>query len=107
MAAEVRRVGRGYYIQTPNRYFPLEPHFLLPGFQFLPLRLRVWLVRHFSLGWFPRIADARQALAEVAAIRLLSEAEFRALFPGAVIYKERYFGVTKSFVAYTPVGEVA
>jgi hypothetical protein len=107
MAAEVRRVGRGYYIQTPNRFFPLEPHFLLPGFQFLPLGVRAWLVGHFKLGWFPRIADRRQARAEVAAIRLLSEVEFRALFPGAAIYKERYFGMTKSFVAYTPVGEVA
>lgn len=107
MAAEVRRVGRGYYIQTPNRYFPLEPHFLFPGFQFLPMGVRAWLVRHISLGWFPRIPDAGQALAEVAAIRLLGEAEFRALFPGAAIYKERYFGMTKSFVAYTPVSEAA
>ncbi len=103
MAAEVKRIGRYYYIQTPNRYFPLEPHFLFPGFQFLPLAARVWLVRHFSLGWFPRLPDAAQALAEVAAIRLLSESEFKALFPGAEIYKERYFGLTKSFVAYTPV----
>mgnify|MGYP001034233014 FL=1 len=103
MAGEVRRVGRGYYIQTPNRYFPIEPHFLFPGFQFLPLRLRAWLVRHFRLGWFPRLADGRQALAEVAAIRLLNEAEFRALFPGALIYRERYLGLTKSFVACTPL----
>jgi hypothetical protein len=106
MAAEVRRVGRSYYIQTPNRYFPLEPHFVFPGFQFLPLSVRVWLVRHFSLGWFPLMPDAAQALAEVSAIRLLGEAEFKALFPGAVIYKERYFGLTKSFVAYTPVSPV-
>lgn len=103
MAAQVRRVGRYYYIQTPNRYFPLEPHFLFPGFQFLPLGVRVWLVQHFSLGWFPRMPDADQALAEVSSIRLLGAAEFKALFPGAVVYKERYLGLTKSFVAYTPV----
>lgn len=103
MAAEVRRVGHYYYVQTPNRYFPLEPHFLFPGFQFLPLAVRVWLVRHFSLGWFPRMPDAAQALAEVSSIRLLGEAEFKALFPGAAVFKERYLGLTKSFVAYTPV----
>ncbi len=49
-----------------------------------------------------RFADNTNA-GSVAAICLLSEVEFRALFPGAAIYKERYYGLTKSFVAYTPV----
>ena len=39
MAAEIRRVGRRYFVQTPNRHFPLEPHFLVPGFQLLPYPL--------------------------------------------------------------------
>ena len=37
MADEIRRVGKRYFVQTPNAYFPLEPHFLVPGFQFMPL----------------------------------------------------------------------
>src|SRR6202140_4486138 len=39
-AREVRRVGRGWFVQTPARSFPIEPHALLPGAHWLPVRLR-------------------------------------------------------------------
>ncbi len=102
MAKEVIRIGKRYYIQTPNRYFPIEPHFVFPFFQFLPLRTRVWFVQNFKLGWFPKIADRQKALAEVTGIRLMTRSEVKTLFPNAVIIDEHYFGLAKSFVAYTP-----
>ena len=39
-AAEIRRVGRGWFVQTPAFSFPLEPHSLLPGAHWLPPALR-------------------------------------------------------------------
>lgn len=102
MAKEVRRVGKRYFVQTPNRYFPIEPHFVFPFFQFLPILLRVWLVQHFDLGWFSRISDQSAAFREVTSIRLLSRREFEYLFPQAHIFEERFYGLVKSFVAYTP-----
>ena len=99
MAAEIQRVGRRYFVQTPNKYFPLEPHFLTPGFQFLPIRARVALLQHFSLGWYARTPDAGEAERKVRVIRLMTEREVRSMFPGARIYRERMFGLTKSVVA--------
>jgi hypothetical protein len=100
MAGEVRRVGARYFLQTPNRYFPIEPHFLFPYYQFLPVVARVWLLQHFSLGWRGKTPDARAARASVESIRLLSKGELVKLFPEASLFKERVMGLTKSFVVY-------
>lgn len=100
MANEVRRVGKRYFVQTPNKYFPLEPHFLFPFFQFLPISIRVWLLQNFNLGWFTRTPAKGKAKEIIGSIRLLGKREFSALFPNAAIYEEKVFGMTKSFVAY-------
>lgn len=100
MAGEVRRIGKRYFIQTPNKYFPLEPHFLFPFFQFLPLKIQIFLLQTFTLGWFEKTPDANKAREIVESIRLLSREEFVALFPQASIYEEKVFGITKSFIAY-------
>jgi ubiquinone/menaquinone biosynthesis C-methylase UbiE len=100
MAQEVARVGKRYFIQTPNYWFPMEPHFLVPGFQWLPIALRVWLIRHFNLGWHQQIKDLEQARDLVNHTRLLTKKEFRSLFPQANLYEEKLFGLTKSFILY-------
>jgi hypothetical protein len=100
MAREVRRVGKRYFVQTPNRYFPLEPHFLFPLFQFLPLKIRTGLLQNFNLGWFAKEPDVQKARKIVESVRLLNKHEFVAMFPDASIYEEKIFGLTKSFVAY-------
>jgi hypothetical protein len=100
MAQEVQRVGQRYFVQTPNYLFPIEPHFVFVGFQWLPVWMRTLLVRNFSLGWMPRASDATEARQLVDSVRLLRRKEFKALFPTATIYEERILGMTKSFVAY-------
>ena len=101
MANEVRRIGKRFFVQTPNRYFPIEPHFLVPGFQFLPVAVRIAMVRRWKLGWWPRIPDKEEARKEVESIRLLTKSEMRKLFPEARIGVERFFGLPKSFFAYS------
>jgi hypothetical protein len=101
MAKEVRRIGRQYYVQTPNRYFPIEPHFVFPFFQFLPIALRAWTVQRFDLNGYARASTWEDAVQKVSSIRLLTRTEMVQLFPEATIFEEKYYGLTKSFVAYT------
>ena len=49
MASEIRRVGKRYFVKTPNARFPIEPHFVFPGFQFLPASARAFLISR--AGW--------------------------------------------------------
>jgi len=98
MAAEIQRVGRRYYVQTPNRWFPIEPHFVFPGFQFLPLAVRTELLMRFRLGWFPKIATREEARRVASSIRLLTEPELRVLFPGGTLHRESFAGLTKSLI---------
>ena len=100
MAREVRRVGKRYFMQTPNRYFPIEPHFVFPFFQFLPRTVQIALVQNFNLGWVERNPERKSAERAVDFIRLLSLKEMHELFPDAKIEKERLFGLTKSLIAY-------
>jgi hypothetical protein len=100
MADEIRRVGRNYYLQTPNYYFPLEPHFYFPFFQFLPVSVRTTLVQYFDLAWIGRHPARAEAEDEVRKINLLTKRQVQRLFPQARIVEERMFGMTKSIQAY-------
>jgi hypothetical protein len=97
MADEVKRIGKSYYVQTPNRFFPIEPHFLCPFIQFLPLSLRCFLITHFPVARGKRVKDRQKAIDWVNSIKLLTGKELKKLFPEARIIKERLFGLTKSF----------
>jgi hypothetical protein len=102
MADETQRVGKLYYVQTPNKFFPLEPHFLVPLYQFLPLRIQVALIQRFNLGWYKKIPERSGAIQHVRSHRLLTMREMRSLFPTGAIFCERFLGLTKSFIAYGP-----
>lgn len=100
MAREAQRVAQRYFIQTPNYYFPIEPHFLFIGFHWLPLEARAWLHSHFNLGWQKRIPDRKEAQESVAQVRLLRKKELLSLFPHCHLYEEKIMGITKSLIAY-------
>ena len=87
-AAELRRVASGWFVQTPARSFPIEPHSLLPAAHWLPpgLRRRYWALGAAG-GWEPELS-------------LLSRSELEALFGPA--RAERVGGIVKSWVCVRP-----
>jgi hypothetical protein len=98
-AAELRRVGRGVWAQTPARSFPVEPHYLTPGYQLLSPRWRRRLGRNASV-WGLLARPDRARVDELAdELRLLGAGEMRALFPDCDILRERWLGLTKSYIA--------
>jgi hypothetical protein len=99
MAAEVRRVAHAYWVQTPNYWFPMEPHFLVPGWQWLPEPTRVAIVRRRPVGWMGRCPDPEVARRIVSEVRLLRRRELASLFPEASIVGERFGGMVKSWTA--------
>jgi hypothetical protein len=98
-AASVRELGDAHWIQTPYRYFPLEPHWLFPGFQFLPARARAAVTLHWPLGNYTGVRTKVDAVRWSLATELVSATELRHYFPGSAIWRERVLGVTKSLVA--------
>jgi hypothetical protein len=98
-----RRVARGYFVQTPNAYFPVEPHFLIPGWQLAPVALRTWLLQRRDLGWMKRVEDRQEARAVVESIHLLNVNKLRQLFPDGRIYREKIGLFTKSITAWRPI----
>lgn len=99
-AAEARRVGRAYYVQTPNFWFPVDPHFWkLPFLHWLPRPTRAMLLRALPLATAGRARDLGQAYAFTDSNVLLTKGQMRYLFPEAEIVTERLIALPKSYIA--------
>lgn len=90
-AEEIRRISSAYYVQTPSRWFPVEVHSWIPLIGALPTHVQWWVIRIFNRFWPRRDENPDWSL--------LGYGEMKALFPDAVIYRERMFGFTKSYIA--------
>jgi ubiquinone/menaquinone biosynthesis C-methylase UbiE len=89
-AKEIQRVAaQGYFVTTPNKYFPIEPHAMLPFYQFLPIFAQK-KVAPYSPGY----------LRAYEGINLLSVGQMRTLFPGAQVRAVGFPILGNSIVAY-------
>ncbi|MCD9196881.1 methyltransferase domain-containing protein [Aeromicrobium wangtongii] len=97
-ADSVHRLADHHWVQTPYRYFPVEPHWLFPGFQFLPVPARVAVSRRWRLVHTPN-SDRQAAVDNVLSVELIGLTELRNLFPTSRVLTERAAGLVKSIIA--------
>lgn len=98
LAEAIRSSADRYWVQTPYRYFPIEPHWLFPGMQWLPHRARVEVSMRWPLGHVQ--TSTREAAEDrVNEIDLVGINQMRGYFPDAAFWYERFGGLVKSLVA--------
>jgi SAM-dependent methyltransferase len=97
-AAEINRVGKRVFVQTPNRWFFLEPHFLAPFVHFFPWPIAKWALPRFSIRGVARKGDNKDLRALAEELRFVTRGELKQFFPGCELIPERWLGMTKSFV---------
>jgi hypothetical protein len=98
LATEILALAPRHWVQTPYRYFPVEPHWLFPGLQFLPLAVRSRAAATWPLA-HSRPESDQAAMSEVQWTELIGLAEMRAYFPDSTIHHERMAGLVKSITA--------
>lgn len=99
MAAEVRRLAPRYFVQTPNYWFPIEPHLRTPFIHWLPRPWQRDLVLRKARGFYPRATSLGEADGILRDASLLDGPEMASLFPDARVERERFCGLTKSLIA--------
>lgn len=94
----VHKLAPRHWVQTPYRYFPIEPHWLFPGFQFLPLTVRAELSMRWPLV-HTQSSSHEEGLSAAMSVELLSKSEMQFYFPASQLYLEHLAGLTKSLIA--------
>lgn len=91
--SEICRVGRAFFVTTPNRWFPVEHHTGLPFLHYLPPRTYRRLLRR---TWLRYWADEQH-------LNILTARSLRALFPPTVAPEVRtvsLFGIPSNLIAF-------
>lgn len=96
-AKECLRVGKNIYIQTPNRWFPVETHLVTLFIHWFPQK---WFTKlsFISIRFLFLLGNRQQFKDIVSGIALVDKAQLQFFFPQKKIVIERFFGLAKSFI---------
>ena len=95
MASEVMRVGRKWFVTTPNRLFPYEFHLRLPFVTWLPGRLYVKIGRIVS---YNHVKQKYMRNMRPDGIRLMTARELAICFPGSKIARQRITFIAETLI---------
>lgn len=104
VAAEIRRLAPAYYVQTPNFWFPLDPHSNAPMMHWLPQPLQRRMVSSKARGFYDKAASLDQAMQIVEGTTMLDRAQLADLFPDGEILTENVLFLPKSLIALRKPG---
>jgi len=90
-ADEIMRVGKSWFVTTPNYWYPFESHYHLPFIHFLPLSLQ----REYNRRLGTHIPKG-----EVQHLALLSARQLQRLFPTSRVARVRVTFWPETLVAY-------
>jgi SAM-dependent methyltransferase len=96
MAAEIMRVGKRWFVTTPNRWFPFEFHMRLPLVTWLPGDGYLRIGRIIS---YNHIRGKYMFGAKRDDLRLMSASELQECFPDSRIIKQRVTFMAETLIA--------
>jgi hypothetical protein len=97
-ARQLRSVAPRGYVQTPSFWFPIEQHFMIPFFHWLPNQVRVILLPYLPRAGYEDAQSIDAVREYIEEINLLTGREMTFLFPDARTVKEKLLLFTKSYV---------
>lgn len=96
MAAEIMRVGKAWFVATPNRWYPFEFHMRLPFVTWLPGNA------YLRIGRLMQYSHVRKRYVfgvKMEDLRLMTARELRECFPGSKIIKHRVTFMAETLIA--------
>lgn len=100
MADEVRRVGKRWFLTTPNRWYPFEFHARLPLVSWLPAKWMHGIARQCG---YNHVHRRYQRGNDYSDVRLLTARQLRRMFPDSLILKPRVTFWPETLVVVGPV----
>lgn len=89
-AKEIRRISKSYFLETPNKFFPIESHTMFPFVGYVKREMQVEMIRLLNSFWIKKTT---------ADWLLLDMATMVTFFPDAKIEVERFAWLPKSLIA--------